>query len=177
MLQRKNQKRVILAIAAVMVLYFFYLETRELFGIEFMSQRETCLTWGEAPFDLEKFKAADGKQNANSIRAQMACSLIRNQGPYIGEDPFKIRELFGNSTGHFRYDAVPTYSIGPKAKGGQDNWQIVFLLDFQHKPSSVSKIVIHKNCCARQNPVISAIINVVFYTIAKTLKLLMSIGL
>ena len=56
----------------------------------------------------------------------MTCSLLKNQKKYIGKDTLKIRQLFGNYTGHYFSGMYPTYIIETAKTKDQNTWQIVF---------------------------------------------------
>lgn len=109
--------------------------------VEFMSLKKVCRRWGRQPLDEAKFKASGEDR---SLRAKMACSLLKSQRKYIGMDSYKIREALGPPSGYFFSEAFPTYLINKAAKKGDDVWQLLFLIDNEQK---VSKIVVHKNCC------------------------------
>ena len=109
--------------------------------IKFMSFKKVCSRWGEAPLDVEKFRASGENR---SVRAKMACSLLKNQNQYIGTDSQKIREIFGPQSGYFFSESFPTYLINRATEKDRNVWQILFFVDEEHK---VSKIVVHKNCC------------------------------
>ena len=106
-----------------------------------MSIKKVCKRWGEKPFDLRKFKGASDNE---SVRAQMACSLLKQQKNFIGKYRWKIREMFGDYDGHYFSDMFPTYMIEIAKKRGEKSWQIVFLIDRKEK---ISEIIVHKNCC------------------------------
>lgn len=108
---------------------------------EVMSIKEVCQRWGETPFDLKKFKAADADI---SVRAKMACSLLKNQKKYHGIERYKIREMFGTYSGHYFKDVIPTYLIEIAKTEDRDTWQLVFLSDSNYK---IANIIVHKNCC------------------------------
>ena len=135
----------IVAIGCLMLSFFaYYLWARRgfhLWGGELMSLNKVCKRWREAPFSAEKFKS-DGRYGP--LRAQMACSLIKNQKQYIGMDSAEIRKLLGDYSGHYFNEAFPTYIIERAKERGQDSWQLVFLIDRQWR---ISRIVVHKNCC------------------------------
>ena len=109
--------------------------------MELMSLKEVCRRWGKQPLDVAKFKAA---KNNRSVRAKMACSLLKNQKKYIGWDSLKIRETFGDGSGYFFSESFPTYLINKPKEGNREVWQILFFVDGNH---TVSEIVVHKNCC------------------------------
>ena len=108
---------------------------------DYMSVSEVCRRWGERPFDVAAFRAADEDE---SVRAAMTCSLLRNQDDYVGMHRLEINPLFGNPTGFYYTEFIHTYIIESAKTRAQDSWQIVFLLDRDRK---VSEIVVHKNCC------------------------------
>lgn len=110
---------------------------------ESMSIKEVCKKWGESTFDLTKFKEADTDE---SVRAKMACSLLKNQKEYHGIERHKIRQIFGAYSGHYFKDVIPTYLIEIAKTKDQDTWQIVFLSDSNYK---IANIIVHKNCCDR----------------------------
>lgn len=112
--------------------------------VEFMGLKKACLRWGEQPLDEAKFKTSGEDR---SLRAKMTCSLLKNQKKYIGMDNYKIREILGPPSGYFFSEAYPTYLINKAGeRGGDDVWQLLFLID---KDQKISKIVVHKNCCYR----------------------------
>ncbi|MDE0118778.1 MAG: hypothetical protein OXM55_02070 [Bdellovibrionales bacterium] len=100
---------------------------------ESMSIKEVCRKWGESPFDLTTFKEADADV---SVRAKMACSLLKNQKKYHGIERYKIREIFGAYSGHYFKDVIPTYLIEVAKTKDQDTWQLVFLSDSNYKQNS-----------------------------------------
>ena len=108
-----------------------------------MSVGEVCRRWGERPLDIATFRAADADAD-ESVRAAMACSLLRNQDDYVGMHRREIGPLFGYSTGYYYTESNYAYMIETAKTTAQDSWQIVFLLDRDRK---VSEIVVHKNCC------------------------------
>lgn len=136
-------KKVKLSIVMVLLLSlpFMYIKAKHFWRGETMSLRKVCKTWGVLPLDIAQFKQAEEDE---TIRAKMACSLLQNQQNYIGKTPREIRELFGDYTGYYFNDTIPTYVIKIAEKKGQDTWQIVFLIDLQGK---ISQIIVHKNCC------------------------------
>ena len=107
-------------------------------GRDYMSVDEVCRRWGESPFDVEAFRSAEDE----SVRAGMACSLLRTQKSYVGMDVSEIKDAFGPYSGYFITEGIPTYLIEIAESKGQDSWQIVFLKNRQHK---VAEIVVHKN--------------------------------
>ncbi len=108
---------------------------------EFMSLKEVCQRYGTKPLNVAEFKRAEEDR---SIRAKMACSLLKNQKKYIGLDSSEIRNILGNYSGYYFNESFPTYLINHAEKKGQDVWQILFLIDKEQK---ISKVVVHKNCC------------------------------
>ena len=104
-----------------------------------MSVSEVCRRWGERPLDVAVFRSAEEDESA---RAAMACSLLKNQDDYVGMHPREIMPLFGNHTGYYYTEGVPTYLI--ETATAQDSWQIVFLLDRDRR---VSEVFVHKICC------------------------------
>lgn len=131
-----------MAIFAVALLSVGYIAAkRYLRPMEFMSLKKVCLRWGDQPFDEAKFKDSGEKR---SIRAKMACSLLKNQEKYIGMNNYKIKEILGPPSGRFFNEMFPTYLINKAEKLGEDVWQLLFWIDSNRK---ISKIVVHKNCC------------------------------
>ena len=63
---------------------------------------------------------------------------------YVGMHRLEIGPLFGDFTGYYFSEMVPTYLIEVAKTKADDTWQIVFLFDRDQK---VTKIVVHKNCC------------------------------
>ena len=108
---------------------------------KFMSLKEVCKRYGTKPLNITQFKMAGEDR---TIRAKMACSLLKNQKKYIGLDSSEIRQIFGDYSGYYFNESFPTYLINHAEKKGQDVWQILFLIDKEQK---ISKIVVHKNCC------------------------------
>ncbi len=94
--------------------------------------------WGQAPFEEEKFKAAD-----LSSRAKMAFSLMTSK-KLLGLTPIEIRERLGSFDGHYFSESYPTYLIQRATNKGDESWQIVFLIDEKRK---AKEIIVHKNCC------------------------------
>ena len=112
---------------------------------DLMSIKKVCKKWGKAPLDVSKFKFAKGNKDEEAIRAKMTCSLLKNQKQYIGKSTLEIRKLFGNYTGHYFSEMYPAYIIETAKTKEENTWQIVFFINRQRK---ISKIVVHKNCCA-----------------------------
>ncbi len=108
---------------------------------DYLSVKEVCQRWGERPLDIAAFRAA-GEDEAT--RAAMACSLLKTQDDYVGMHRLEVRPLFGNPTGYYITEFIPTYLIEPAKTVAEDSWQIVFLID---RDGKVSGIVVHKNCC------------------------------
>ncbi len=108
---------------------------------DYLNVSEVCRRWGEWPLDLAAFRAAEEDESA---RAAMACSLLKTQDDYVGMHRLEIRPLFGNPTGYYITELIPTYLIETAKTMAEDSWQIVFLID---RNGTVSKIVVHKNCC------------------------------
>jgi len=108
---------------------------------DYLSVDEVCQRWGERPLDILAFRSAEEDEPA---RAAMVCSLLRNQGDYLGMDLREIGQLFGDSRGYFINERHPSYLI-EIAKTEKDNsWQIVFMTSLDGK---VTEVVVHKNCC------------------------------
>ena len=114
---------------------------RDLLIPDYLSVGEVCRRWGERPLVVAVFRSAEEDE---STRAGMACSLLKNQDDFVGMHWLEIRPLFGNPTGYFDTEMVPTYMIETAKTRTQDAWQIVFLLNRDRK---VSEVVVHKNCC------------------------------
>ncbi len=136
----KKAKLSILAIF-LFILPVMYIKAKHFWRGETMSLKKVCKTWGSLPLDIAKFKQAEEDE---ATRAKMTCSLLKNKKNYIGKDTTEIRKLFGDYSGYYFSDMIPTYIIKSAKKKGQDTWQIVFLIDNQEK---ISKIIVHKNCC------------------------------
>ena len=136
-------KKIILALAAAFILLSVaYTGMKKKFwSAEFMKAKEVCRRWGERPLDEVKFKAAGDNRSA---RAEMACSLLKNQKKYKGKSINQIKQVFGSPDGWFFNEAFSAYLINKAKKKGDDVWQILFLIDRHRK---ISKIVVHKNCC------------------------------
>ena len=109
-------------------------------GRDTMSIKKVCDTWGSAPLDTAKSKSAP----TALVRAKMACSLLKNQKQFYGKDTRKIRRTFGDYTGHYFSDTIPTYIIGKMNKKDENTWQLVF---FRNRHGKVVEIVVHQNCC------------------------------
>ena len=109
--------------------------------MEYMSLKKVCRRWGNQPFNEAKFKHAGDDRSA---RAKMTCSLLKNQKQYIGLDSLQIRERLGDYSGYFFSESFPAYIINRATEKDRNVWQILFIVDRDHK---VSKIVVHKNCC------------------------------
>ena len=116
-------------------------DLRHLLSPDYLSVSEVCRRWGEQPLDISVFRSSE---EDTSTRAAMACALLRDQDDYIGWHQLEIRALFGNHTGYYVTEVVPTYLIEAGETKTQDSWQIVFLLE---RERTVSKVVVHKNCC------------------------------
>ena len=108
---------------------------------DFMPVRKVCQRWGEQPLDIEVFRSAD---DDDSVRAGMACTILKTQDDYIGMHRLEILELFGEASGYYYTEMPPTYLIEKARTREQDSWQIVFLIN---KSREVREIVVHKNCC------------------------------
>ena len=134
-------KKVLITFIMASMLPIFYVIGKHFWRGETMNIQKVCKRWGEKPLDLEKFKSASNKE---SIRAQMACSLLKQQKNFIGKYRWKIREMLGDYDGHYFSGMFPTYIIEVAKKRGEDSWQIVFLIDRKEK---ISEIIVHKNCC------------------------------
>ena len=106
-----------------------------------MNIKKVCRRWGTETLNTKKFKSANENE---SLRAKMACSLIKNKKQYLGKSQAEIRKIFGDYSGHYFSDTIPAYLIETAEKKGDDSWQIVFLLNNNWK---VSNIAVHKNCC------------------------------
>ena len=145
---KKRIKQVSIAIVGILFLslslfiWRLWANRYHFWGGELMSQKKVCKRWGKEPFSAEKFKANEDP----SVRAKMACSLLKNQKMYIGIDSGEMRKILGNYSGHYFNEAFPTYLIEIAKKMGDDSWQLVFLIDRQER---IAKIVVHKNCCER----------------------------
>ena len=125
----------------LLLLPIMYVKAKHFWRGETMSQKKVCEKWGQVPLDIAKFKVSEDQE---SIRASMACALLKNQKHYIGKDIREIQKLFGSYSGHYFSDMIPTYLIETAQKRGEDTWQIVFLIDRHEK---ISQIIVHKNCC------------------------------
>lgn len=106
---------------------------------ETMSTERVCKTWAERPFDSKLFAGAD-----ESMRASMACSLLKSQRNFVGKDRAEIRKDLGDFDGFYFTDMFPAYMIQSGKSKDEESWQIVFLLDRHEK---VSEVIVHKNCC------------------------------
>ena len=118
-----------------------YVKAKHFWRGETMNQKKVCEKWGQTPLDIAKFKVSEDQE---SVRASMACALLKNQKHYIGKDIREIQQLFGSYSGHYFIDMSPAYIIGPTHIEDPNTWQIVFLIDRHEK---ISQIIVHKNCC------------------------------
>src|SRR5689334_12204947 len=67
-----------------------------------MAQKKVCETWGNQPYDKEKFKSG-----TQEVRSSMACWIISNQKKFIGKDRSEIRAELGDHTGFYFTDMFP----------------------------------------------------------------------
>lgn len=135
-------KKIIISLFIVLILPIAYLVAKSFWRGEIMSVSRVCKRWGEIPLNTEHFKKAEHDM---SVRAKMACSLLKQQKKFIGKNKWKIREIFGDYDGHYFSDMFPTYMIeSARITKKDESWQIVFLIDRNEK---ISKIIVHKNCC------------------------------
>ena len=109
---------------------------------DYLSVSEVCRRWGERPLDVAAFRSAEGDE---FTRAAMVCSLLRNQDDYVGMGREEIMTLFGNPTGYYNTEMLPTYLIEVAKTRAHDSWQILFRID---RDGKVTKVVVHKNCCS-----------------------------
>ena len=130
-----------LSLSLLYFLSWFYIKREHPWFGETMSIKQVCKKWGTIPFNAVQFKKAEGNE---SIRAKMACSLLKNQNKYIGKYRWEIRKLLGDYSGYYFSERIPTYFIEIGKNKKEETWQIVFLIDSQEK---ISQIIIHKNCC------------------------------
>lgn len=108
---------------------------------DYLSVGEVCRRWGERPLDVAAFRSAEDDEPA---RGAMACSLLKNQGDYVGMDTREIEQLFGGPGGYFISERHPAYLI-ETAKTRKDNsWQIVFMTA---RDAQKTDVFVHKNCC------------------------------
>jgi hypothetical protein len=103
-----------------------------------LSANEVKKRWGNEPLDEIRFKTANP-----SDRAKMAYSLMSSQ-KWLGLSVTEIRSRLGNFDGHYFSESYPTYLIQKATKVGEESWQVVFLLNSEHK---TKQIIVHKNCC------------------------------
>lgn len=108
---------------------------------ETISTENVCERWGNASMDLEKFKAAT---NDETVRAKMACSLLKNQKRFIGKSRPEIWEILGRHDGFYFNEMSPAYIIESAKTKDDSTWQILFRLDRNHR---ISGVVVHQNCC------------------------------
>ena len=108
---------------------------------DFMRVSKVCQRWGTEPFDIEAFRSAE---NDESIRAGMACSLLKYQDDYIGMHRLETLATFGDASGYYYTEMPPAYLIETARTRDQDTWQIVFLIN---RSREVKEVVVHKNCC------------------------------
>ena len=109
-------KKILIAFIIASMVPIFYVIGKHFWRGETMSTQEVCKRWGEKPLDLKKFKGASENE---SVRAQMACSLLKQQKRFIGKYRWKIREMFGEYDGHYFSDMFPTYMIEIAKKRGR----------------------------------------------------------
>ena len=135
----------IVSLVLIMIIFLFlFFQARQngyFWRGEFMSLRKVCKRWGNQAFNLETFKAAGEDE---SVRARMACSLIKNQKKYVGIHRGEIRNLFGEPDGYYLSDMISAYIIESALDWDQDTWQLVFLIN---RKGGISRIAVHKNCC------------------------------
>ncbi len=108
---------------------------------EIMDIQKVCEHWGYSKLDINKFKSAEDNE---ALRATMACDILKKQNQFIGKDTLEIRKLFGDFTGHYFTDIIPTYIIGGVDNTDTNTWQLVFLINQEEE---IARIVVHKNCC------------------------------
>lgn len=136
---------VIITVVTILFISLFYVwaksSSKHFWHGDLMSEKKVCERWGKQALNVKKFKSAG---EGSSVRAKMACSLIKNKKKFLGKDTGEIMKLFGSCDGHYFSDMIPAYLIEIASKKGQDSWQIVFLIDRRER---VSDIVVHKNCC------------------------------
>ena len=133
------------AVAGILVLVGFANAerlSRYFLGEDFMSVSEVCPRWGEHPVDVAAFRSAGDEL----VRAEMACSILRNKRDYIGLHAGDVRDRFGAHHGYFNYDSVPAYLIETAETTEQDSWQIVFMATNERE---IYDVRVHKNCCKR----------------------------
>ncbi len=118
-----------------------FLLSLPLLSSDYLGVKEVCRRWGEQPLDIAAFRAAEEDE---ATRAAMACWLLKTQDDYVGMHRLEVRPLFGNPTGYYITEFIPTYLIETAKTMSEDSWQIVFLTD---RDGKVSEIVVHKNCC------------------------------
>jgi hypothetical protein len=101
---------------------------------------KVCKKWGDLEkFEIEKFKIATTED-----RAKMACDLLKNQESFLNKDPIEVRGMLGEFNGFYRSESYATYFIHEAKGHSEDTWQLLFLIDRNHK---ITEIVVHKNCC------------------------------
>lgn len=108
---------------------------------ETISANAAKTRWGNEAFQAEKFRGASMES-----RATMAASLLAGKSQFIGLDRSEIRNRLGDYSGHYISGMYPTYLIQETSETSTEAWQLVFLID---KDGKVQDIVIHKNCCSR----------------------------
>ena len=103
---------------------------------ETMTVSQAEKIWGKSEFNAELFRTGDSK-----TRAKMVGSLISSKW-FLGKSVETIRKELGDWDGYYFSDMFPAYIVqdGRVEKGG--TWQIVFLLDRDHK---ANEVIIHKN--------------------------------
>ena len=128
-----------LSLTIIFVLYTGFVMAKTLWRGEIMPLKKVCSKWGESQFEISKFKSG-----SETIRAQMACSLIKNEKLFFGKDRSEIRSSLGTYDGFYFTDMFPAYMIQSGKSHEEDSWQIVFFLDNKEK---IKEIAVHKNCC------------------------------
>ena len=99
-----------------------------------------CKKWGSAPFNEKKFSVAGAEDPG--VRAKMTCSLLKNQKKYVGRNVDEVIKLFGQRSGYYFSDTVPTYLIQVGKTVKEESWQIVLLVD---RKDNISKIIVNEN--------------------------------
>lgn len=134
-------KKITIVFIVFLIISLFYSAGSYFWPRKTMKAQKVCKRWGEKAFELEKFKKA---RDNELKRAQMACSLLKQQKKFVGKHRGEIKKMFGDYDGHYFSNFFPTYIIESAKKKAEDTWQIVFLIDRKEK---ISKIIVHRNCC------------------------------
>lgn len=128
-----------LPIILVLVIGVTAVSAKHFWRGETLSASEVKRRWGEADYNMEKFKTG-----SEELKRSMAYSVVKNKNKFIGMPVKAIHDTLGLPDGFYFKDVFPAYIIEDGAKQKKDTWQIVFLLDRDQK---VNDVIVHKNCC------------------------------